>query len=82
VNVNTTLNYLTNSAQAVQRFAGEALSKAQSGIQRKPWGKYASSYGPTSETIRSAVKGQGMGASDVAASTVLDALTNETRKDV
>ena len=84
MNVNTTLNYLTNSAQAVQRFAGEAISKTQAGIQRKPWGKYASSYGPTSETIRSAVKGQGqgMGASDVAASTVLDALTNETRKDV
>lgn len=84
MNVNTTLNYLTNSAQAVQRFAGEALSKTQSGIQRKPWGKYASAYGPTSETIRSAVKGQGqgMGATDVAASTVLDALTNETRKDV
>ena len=82
MNVNTTLNYLTNSAQAVQRFAGEAISKTQSEIQRKPWGKYASAYGPTSETIRSAVKGQGMGASDVAASTVLDALTNETRKDV
>lgn len=84
MNVNTTLNYLTNSAQAVQRFAGEVISNAQAGIQRKPWGKYASDYGPVGGTIRTAVKtsGQVMGASDVAASTILDALTDETRKGV
>jgi hypothetical protein len=86
VNVNTTLNYLTNSAQAAQRFAGEVFSKAQKNIQRKPWGRYASEYGPVRETIGAAVS-QPVGsvrstASDVAASAMLDAMTNETRKDV
>jgi hypothetical protein len=84
MNVNTTLNYLTNSAQAAQRFAGDVLKGMQSNIERKPWGRYASQYGSVGSTTRQAVEsgGQAAGATDVAAAAVLDVMTNETRKDV
>lgn len=84
MNVNTTLNYLTNSAQAAQRFAGDVLKGMQSNIERKPWGRYSSQYGSVGETARQAVQtgGQTAGASDVAAAAVLDVMTNETRKGV
>jgi hypothetical protein len=85
VNVNTTLNYLTNSAQAVQRFAGEVIGKTDNQVFNVNRGANTPALtGPTSETIRSVVKepSQGMGVADVAASAVLDAMTNETRKDV
>ena len=84
MNVNTTLNYLTNSAQAAQRFAGEVFTKLEGAVQRKPWGRYATAYGPVRETVKNVATGSsaGYGPADVAASAVLDAMTNETRKDV
>jgi hypothetical protein len=86
MNPNTNPNYLTNSLQSVQRFAGQVLQKTQEGISRKPWGRYATEYGPVRETIKQTVQPESsalkMGAADVAAAATLDALTNETRKDV
>lgn len=84
MNVNTTLNYLTNSAQAAQRFAGEVFTKLEGAVQRKPWGRYATAYGPVREAVKNVATGSsaGYGPADVAASAVLDAMTNETRKDV
>ena len=54
------------------------MSKMQEGIERKPWGQYKSAYGPVRETVTQAISDP---AKAVAAAT-LDALTNETRKDV
>lgn len=51
MNPNTTLNYLTNSAQAVQRFAGQVVSKMQEGIERKPWGRYSTKYGSATGSL-------------------------------
>jgi hypothetical protein len=78
MDVNPTSNYLTNSVAAAQRFAGQVMSKMQEGIERKPWGQYKSAYGPVRETVTQAISDP---AKTVAAAT-LDALTNETRKDV
>jgi hypothetical protein len=78
MDVNPTSNYLTNSVAAAQRFAGQVMSKMQEGIERKPWGQYKSAYGPTRETVTQVISDP---AKAVAAAT-LDALTNETRKDV
>jgi len=78
MDVNPTSNYLTNSVAAAQRFAGQVMSKIQEGIERKPWGQYKSAYGPVRETVTQAISDP---AKAVAAAT-LDALTNETRKDV
>lgn len=86
MNPNTNPNYLTNSVNAVQRFAGQVLGKMHEGIERKPWGRYATSYGSVKEAVQAAVKPpintEPLGASGVAAAAVLDAMTNETRKSV
>ena len=89
MNVTPTSNYLTNSVVAAQRFAGQVMSKMQEGIERKPWGQYKSIYGPVREAVKGAVVPttteagtSRVGAAGVVASAALDALTNETRKDV
>ena len=82
MNPNTTLNHLTNSAQAVQRFAGQVVNKMQEGIERKPWGRYSSAYGSVKEAATTVTDSGRMGPAGVTAAAALDALTNETRKDV
>lgn len=89
MNPNTNPNYLTNSLQTAQRFAGQVLRKMESGISRKPWGRYATEYGPVRETVKQVVVPTTTesgtyraGAADVIGAAALDALTNETRKDV
>jgi len=88
MDVNPTSNYLTNSVAAAQRFAGQVMSKMQEEVKRTDWGQYKSKYGPLRETVKKAIvpplaKGTYRSdAADIAASAALDALTNETRKDV
>lgn len=89
MDINPTSNYLTNSVVAAQRFAGQVMSKLHEGLERAPWGQYKSVHGPVRETIRKTVVPtttetgtHRAGPADVLASATLDALTNETRKDV
>jgi hypothetical protein len=86
MNPNTNPNYLTNSVSAVQRFAGQVLQKMHEGVERKPWGRYSTSYGSVSQAAQTAAKPPvntaPIGAAGVAAAAALDVMTNETRKDV
>ena len=82
MNPNTNTNYLTNGLQAAQRFAGQVLSAAESGISRKPWGRYATEYGSVGETIKKGIQTKQIAAPSVAAAAALDVLTNETRKEI
>jgi hypothetical protein len=54
----------------------------QEGIERKPWGKYSSAYGSVKEAATATTDAGRMGPAGVTAAAALDALTNETRKDV
>jgi hypothetical protein len=51
MNPNTNPNYLTNSLTKAQQFVGQAVSKLQGSIERRPWGYYQSTQGTTSELV-------------------------------
>ena len=78
MNPNTDTNYLTNSLVAAKQFVKQVVSKMERGVERKPWGRYQSEYGPVSTTISSA----GQDPSGVVASGTLDVLTDATRRHV
>lgn len=56
MNPNTNPNYLTNSLTKAQQFVGQAVSKLQGSIERRPWGYYQSSQGTTSELVGEQLK--------------------------
>jgi len=56
MNPNTNPNYLTNSLTKAQQFVGQAVSKLQGSIERRPWGYYQSTQGTTSELVGEQLK--------------------------
>lgn len=78
MNPNTDTNYLTNSLVAAKGFAKKVVEKMQQGVERKPWGRYQSDYGPVAE----AAKAAGAQPASVVAAAGLDVLTDATRRHV
>lgn len=78
MNPNIDTNYLTNSLVAAKQFVKQVVGKMERGVERKPWGRYQSEYGPVSTTISSA----GQDPAGVIASGALDVLTDATRRHV
>lgn len=56
MNPNTNPNYLTNSLTKAQQFVGQAVSKLQGSIERRPWGYYQSTQGTTPELVGEQLK--------------------------
>ena len=72
-------NYLTNSTEFVKRFAGDVTNALKAGINRTPWGQYASSFGtqyegPGAQYVGTAARKTAEAAADV--------LTDKTRRKV
>jgi hypothetical protein len=56
MNPNIDTNYLTNSLSKAQQFAQQAVSRLQTGIERKPWGSYQSNIGATAKVVGEQLK--------------------------
>jgi hypothetical protein len=72
-------NYLTNSTEFVKRFAGDVTDALKAGINRTPWGQYASSFGTQYEEPGAQYVGT---AARKTAEAAADVLTDKTRRKV